>query len=68
MEVALKSYKWVDGLDWIILRKLVLQEHLAVLKTASEMHAALRIVVHCCQLLSIVVLYLQTTGLNVQKL
>ena len=43
VEIALKSYKWVDGLDWILLRKLVLQEHLAVLKTASEMHAALRL-------------------------
>ena len=28
---ALKSYKWVDGLDWILPRKLVMLEHLAVL-------------------------------------
>ena len=29
-----KSYKldWMDGLDWILLRSLVLLEHLAVLK------------------------------------
>ena len=39
MEVF-KSYKWMDGLDgldWILLRSLVLLEHLAVLTNGREL-------------------------------
>ena len=31
MSNALKSYKWIGWTDWILLRKLILQEHLVLI-------------------------------------